>query len=396
MKEQKRVAVAGAGAVGLMAALALSRRGFEVVVFEAKGALEPTPRADTLHPATLTLFERLGIVADVLSIGLRASRFQFRELADGVVAEFDLSALADVTAYPFRLHCAQDQLTRVLFEHVRAAKVGIEFNSRVVGVVEGERGVHVQIKRGEQVEGLEFDYLVAADGASSTVRTVAGIVVMEKFRATRMVQVMTTYDLSKAWPDLAPDAYFMDPSSPCVITQVPGAWRVLLALPERITDRDLQRDKWHRDTLAKLFALDRPISIFHETAYAIRTGIADSYRAGSVFLVGDAAHVVLPFAAMGLNCGIGDAYFLAKALYEQEFQGQDVLDSWATTRKAVALNRTIAESTALFAELHASGAERDRRNARLREIAGDPAEAHAYLLRSAMLDPESLRATAPE
>src|SRR5208337_3834335 len=101
MKERKRVAVAGAGAVGLMAALALSRRGFEVAVFEAKGALEPTPRADTLHAPTLTLFERLGIVEDVLAIGQRASRFQFRELKDGIVAEFDLSVLADVTAYPF-------------------------------------------------------------------------------------------------------------------------------------------------------------------------------------------------------------------------------------------------------------------------------------------------------
>jgi len=396
MKERKRVAVAGAGAVGLMAALALARRGFEVVVFEAKGQLEPTPRADTLHPATLTLFDRLGIVADVLAIGKRASRFQFRELADGVIAEFDLSAIADVTAYPFRLHCAQDQLTRVLFEHVRASKVGIEFDSRVVGVAEDERGAHIQIKKGQQVEDRKFDYIVAADGASSTVRSVAGIVVSEESRAARMVQIMTTYDLSKAWSDLAPHAYFMDPSSPCIITQIPGAWRVLLALPERITDRDLHRDHWHRNTLAKIFALDRPISIFHETVYAIRTGVAASFRAGRVFLIGDAAHVVLPFAAMGLNCGIHDAYFLAKALYEKEFQAQDALDGWATTRRTVALNRAIAESNAMFMELHASGAERDRRNARLREIARDPVAAHDYLLRSAMLDPESLQATAPE
>lgn len=383
----RRVAVTGAGAIGLLTAFALARSGFAVTVFEAHHELEPTPRADTLQPASLMLFDRLGIASDVLAIGRRAARFQFRDSSGGdVVADFDLGAIADVTAYPFRLHCAQEQLTRVLFEHAKAAGVRVEFDARVTGVEAIENGVRLQLAGKEPPEGSDFEYAIAADGASSSVRELARIPFAEDSRPTRMIQIMTTYDFSKAWADLAPDAYFMDPASPCIVTQLPGSSRVLLALPDGITDRDLHRDAWHRRTLARIFALDHPISVFHETLYAVRTGAATGFRAGRILLVGDAAHVALPFSATGLNCGIHDAYFLAEALAEEPALGSAVLDAWAVARRKFALSRALADGNALFHELRVPQEQREARNARLRAIAAGPQTLRAYLLRSAMLD----------
>lgn len=390
---RQSVAVVGAGAVGLVTALALARHGFEVTVFEAEPRLRPTPRVNTLHAATLMMFERLGLVDDVLAIGQRSQHVQFRELADGVIAELDLSVLADVTRFPFRLHCLQDQLTRVIFEFVLNAKIPIHFDTRVVKVAQDDDRVQVEIECANHGEEIEFDYVVGADGSGSIVRDAIGIPFEEQSKPTRMVQIMTTYDLRKAWSDLAGEAYFMDAVSPCTIVQIPGSWRILLALPNAVTDRDLERNGWHRETLARIFALDRPISIFHETTYAVRTGVARTFRSNRFFIVGDAAHVSLPFGAMGVNCGIHDGYFLAKALYESIYLFHPSLDDWASTRKAAALKRAIAEGWTLFSTLGADESERTARNARLREIAGDPGLMRAYLLRTSMLDGAPILAT---
>lgn len=383
------VAVIGAGSTGLTAALALLERGFRVDVLEAGAGPNPTSRAGTLQPSTLMLFERLGIVADVLAIGRRAPILQFRELAGPVVAQFDFGLLADVTPYPFRLHCAQDQLTRLLLERVLHRGGTVTFGCRVVGVSPLASGNRVQwrTEHGE-AEGA-FSYVVGADGSASSVRKAAGIALEGERGAVRMVQCMTTADLGALWPDLSAGAYFMDPLRPCLLTQVPDSWRILIGLPEGVVEDD-DAERAARDAVERLLGVERPLSVFRETMYAIRPGLARTFFERRVMLVGDAAHVSLPFAATGLNAGLHDAYFLAKALYEEEVLDEPRLCEWAEVRRADTLKRVIGDGTALYAALRAAGPGRKKRNARLAEIAGDRALARAYLSRSAMLDGASI------
>ena len=84
------VIVAGAGPVGLTAALALARRGCEVTVLEAGDDLAAESRASTFHPPTLEMLARLGVGADLLARGLVAPTFAYRDRREGLIAELDL------------------------------------------------------------------------------------------------------------------------------------------------------------------------------------------------------------------------------------------------------------------------------------------------------------------
>src|SRR5262245_53288018 len=95
-----RVLVAGAGPVGLTAALCLVRRGIPVTVLEAGSKIFDDPRAGTIHPPTLELFTDSGMTDAMLARGYIVRNYQYRDRRTGVVADFDLGALADDTPYP--------------------------------------------------------------------------------------------------------------------------------------------------------------------------------------------------------------------------------------------------------------------------------------------------------
>jgi 3-(3-hydroxy-phenyl)propionate hydroxylase len=380
-----RVVVVGAGPAGLTAALSCAARGFAVTVLESGAALETAARADTLHPGTLEILEHLGVLSDALRAGQHADRFQFRELAGEVVAEFDLALLKDDTPHPYRLLCPQDWLVRTLFEHVRARQAEVAFGAHVTAVRQTSEAVQVEFERDGKKELVEAEYLVAADGAGSVVRASLGVTFEEQAKAVRVVQVMTNYDLTRALPKLLAETYVMDPRTPFVLTHLTGSWRALLPIPDGIPTENLANNAWHREAFKKLSATDAAIPIFHETLYAIRPGAAQTFRANRAFLIGDSAHVTLPFAGMGLNTGIHDAYSLANALHAHATRRAPVLDAWAAARRASAVNQTIAESYHIYEMMRTPASRRRKRNGFLQHTAADPEAARAYLLRTAML-----------
>ena len=106
----------GAGPVGLFAAVLLVRAGVRVIVLEKFEGLSLDRRASTFHPATLELLEPLGVVDKMIARGLKAHHFSYRDRRHGVVAEFDLGCIDDVTRFPFRLQCEQFKLCQILME----------------------------------------------------------------------------------------------------------------------------------------------------------------------------------------------------------------------------------------------------------------------------------------
>ena len=135
MPIEERVLIAGAGPVGLVAAANLARGGVPVTVFEAGRDLSEESRASTFHPPTLDMLDRLGAAAPLIAQGLVAPAFQYRSKRHGVLAQFDLGAIADVTDHPYRVQCEQSKLTRILRGQLGGkAEFELQFDAQVKDV----------------------------------------------------------------------------------------------------------------------------------------------------------------------------------------------------------------------------------------------------------------------
>src|SRR5207302_9200161 len=168
---EERVLIAGAGPVGLTAAANLVRHGVAVTVLEANADLSEESRASTFHPPTLDMLDRLGAAEPLIAQGLIAPQFQYRTKRDGLIAQFDFTAIADATAHPFRLQCEQSRLTRILLDQLRGEKnFEIVFSSAVCGVAQSADGVQATVVRSGHMETETARFLIGADGARSETR----------------------------------------------------------------------------------------------------------------------------------------------------------------------------------------------------------------------------------
>src|SRR3954467_3825935 len=122
-KASDRVIVIGAGPVGLCLSLALAQAGVRVVLIETlndANFLDQVPRAGTNHPATLELFDRIGLYDLIEPRGIIAPLFHYWDRHDGkLIAEFDHIHLKDDTRFPYVLQCER---IKIVEEALKLAK----------------------------------------------------------------------------------------------------------------------------------------------------------------------------------------------------------------------------------------------------------------------------------
>src|SRR3954468_13648445 len=141
------VVVAGAGPTGLMAALALGKQGIPVIVCEAEPGLTRDLRAGSYHPPTQDMMAPFGITARMHETGIKVRHWQIRDRSGEYIAQFDLGLLADVTAYPYRLHLEQHRLTPIQLDLIREqTDAQVHFGCRVTGYQELSNRLEVQVE----------------------------------------------------------------------------------------------------------------------------------------------------------------------------------------------------------------------------------------------------------
>lgn len=376
------VVVAGAGPVGLVAALALARAGVAVALLEKRDALNAASKASTFHPPTLEILAALGVLDEVIAQGEVVRRIQYRT-PDGPFAEFSMSDLASRTAYPFRLHLEQARVTPAMlarFAAMPGARVllGTEF----AGVEQRGEGVVVRARRGDggEVE-LRARYLVGADGAHSAVRRALGIEFEGAAYPHKILRVMTTDDLDAVLPGIAPVTYLFNAPRSISFLRMPDCWRIILRVPDSVEDATAMRDDWLGERLAEVLpSWTRLPSIADRDVYGVSRRVASRYAVGSAFLAGDCAHVTNTRGGMNMNCGMHDAFALAGAM-AAALRGGDP----AGVARASDERRRVAEEM-LIPRTDRAVAGGDAWLAKIRATAASPAEASAYLATAAMLD----------
>lgn len=382
------VIIAGAGPVGTVAAYALAQAGLRVMVAEAGATCAEDLRASTFHPPTLEMLHELGVLDELMVQGLIAPVYQYRVRSTGDVLAFDLSELADITPYPFRLQAEQFKLARLLVARLEAMRgVEIAFQHRVVHFMQDAEGVSVAFETPNAIEHRRARYLIAADGANSIVRKwlnvqFDGFTYPEKFLC-----LSTDYPIERHFENLAHVNYVTDDKEWLVLLRVPALWRILLPGPEDASDDALRSDENKTAVFERLVG-DGAIATAHRTIYRVHQRVAERYDHGRVLLAGDAAHLNNPLGGLGMNSGIHDAMNLTARLVRIIQEGADAaaeLGQYDRQRRTVMHNFVQAQTIANKRMLELGGeAARNAQYEQIRAINHDDDQRRDYLMRQSM------------
>lgn len=389
----KNVIIIGAGPTGLTAALFLVNAGVKVTVLESRTTISDDPRAATFHPPTMEMFAKSGITKRLHDMGIVCPCWQFRGREEGLIAEFDLGVLADITPYPYRLQCEQHKLVAVLTEMLTSnPQFRIRYGATAEAVVQTGSGVEVTTADGMTYRGT---YIIGADGGRSVVRKSQDID-FEGFTYQERFLVITT-DRDFEQQCFAYSSYVSDPREWCALFKVPGSgppgvWRVVFPTSPEATPEELLDHSNAEQKLQGFIPTEHPYRILHTNLYTVHQRVAATYRRGRVLLAGDAAHVNNPLGGMGMNFGIHDAVSLAEKLVRVLGGESDgLLDLYDRQRRHVAnafLQSMTIQNKRVLEEK--DPVVRKQRMQEMREVAVDQVKLHAFLMRTAMF--EGLRA----
>jgi len=348
------------------------------------------PRAATFHPPTLEMYAASGVTQRLHDLGIVARHWQYWGRTEGLVAEFDLGLLSDITPYPYRLQCEQHKLARVLLDKIsERAGADVQFGAEVINIAQDADGADVETAGGRKIRA---SYVIGADGGRSVVRKSQAIDFEGFTYEERFLVITNTFDY--ATRGYAYSCYVSDPREWVALFKVPGKgppglWRVVFPTRPEEHEADLL-DHSNAETKLKAFIQpDQPFGISHTNLYTVHQRVASTYRRGRVLLVGDAAHVNNPLGGMGMNFGIHDAVSLADKL-ARVMNGsatQDLLDLYDRQRRYVAKSflQTMTIQNKNFIEEKDETVRRTRLD-ELRGIATDRDKSRAYLLRTSMIE----------
>jgi 3-(3-hydroxy-phenyl)propionate hydroxylase len=388
------VVVVGAGPVGMTAAAALVRQDVPVTVVEAAPRPSPDWRASTFHAATLELLEEIDITGRMHDEGLVVPKYQFRDRAEGLVAEFDLGLLADETRYPYRLQLNQQHLVRFLHDRLRQDdKADLLFGSRFVAAEHTEHdGIEVTIETPDGRRTLRASHLIGADGPRSSVRKSLAVPFDGHTYTERFLIVSTTVDMREQLPGIAEVNYVADPEEWLFILRTPESWRVLWPVPPEVSAEEATRPEAMQARLQGVAPRADGYPIVDHQIYSVHQRVAGTFRQGNAFLIGDAAHINSPMGGVGLNSGIHDAMDLTRRLVRVRGGATDAeagaeFDAFAGCRRRIALEYVQADTERNTQRMRERDETLRRQNqAELRAIAADPARARAWLRRVSLLE----------
>ena len=400
--DANRVVVIGAGPVGLCLSLRLAQHDIPVVLVEAlrdDNFLEQVPRAGTNHPATLELFDAIGLYAKLEPRGIVAPLFHYWDRHEKRrIAEFDHALLKDDTRFPYVLQCERIKIVEEALALAKAHPlIDLRQSTTFTAFEQGADGVtaHVTNEDGT-AETITGAYLVSGEGARSIVRKDLGIEFEGFTYSDRTLNIEVAYDFRKH--GYTERNYISDPEEWSNLFHwkgPPDRWRVHFPTAPEEDEAAIHQPEALQARMQRFLPIGKDFDIVGSNLYTVHQRVATRFRVGRAILAGDAAHVNSPIGAMGMNSGVHDAFNLADKLAGilRGELAEDHLDRYERQRRHVALQHTQAQTMRnkkLLTEK--DPAVRARNHDELRRTAEDPKRARAFLLRSSLI--ESLREAA--
>ena len=313
---QVPVVIVGAGPTGVTAATLLAQYGVDSLVLDRWPDVYPQPRAVHLDDEIYRIIARLGIADEFAAISRPAHGLRLLDNTMRVLAEFQRDTARSVNGYPQANMFDQPEFEVLLRNNLkRHPNATLRGDTEVTGITDQGDG-HVRVTYTDRTDGsehaVEADYVLGCDGANSVVRAAIGSVMRDLNFEQRwlVVDVATDTDLGQ-WEGVH---QVCDPERAGTYMRIGDAryrWEFRLLPGE--TAEDYASLAALKPLIAPwtTHAADHELELIRVAEYTFRAQIADMWRRGNVFLLGDAAHLTPPFIGQGMGAGLRDAVNLS-------------------------------------------------------------------------------------
>jgi putative polyketide hydroxylase len=369
------VLIVGAGPVGLSTALFLAQQGTPSLVIERHPGSSIHPRARYINIRTMELFRQSGLEHAIREAGAALINSKYflvvETLAGTELNRFERFTLTKEEQYQIlqisptqSCLCSQDELEPVLAGAVREQGGTVRFGCELVGFEQDDNGVTAQVK--ERTTGREqtirADYLVAADGAHSPIRQRLHIATTGRGILAHEINIYFRADLQAlTWDRSFIMCYVKNPAIQGALLSVNNTDRWLFNVhynPEQgETPADFTPERCQELVRQAIGLPDLAPEILGILPWEAAVRVAERYQQQRIFLVGDAAHVMPPTGAFGMNTGIHDAHNLAWKL-TAVLNGQaspTLLTSYEDERRPVAQLTTEQAGLRLVSNIYRDG-----------------------------------------
>ena len=337
------VLVVGAGPTGLIAADLLKRSGVDVRIVEKRTEATRESRAFAVQARTLELMQSIGLSEHFLARGVMTTGVDIHvhgKFRGGLNTD---RADAPDTPFPYILMIAQSETENILIEDLAALGVEVERGQEVIELQQDAAGASASLRDENGASSqIRCAYIIGADGSRSIVRKSAGI----DFTGGTYAQSFLLADCKVDWPlDHHRFRVFINGRRIGLFLPLGGSSLSRVMATDLTTDEDGDASTGLALDLTELSdafeksacipaTLSDPVWV---TRYRAHHRAAERYRAGRMFVAGDAAHIHSPAGGQGMNTGLQDAANLAWKLTAVLRRGADdeLLDNYHDERKPV-------------------------------------------------------------
>ncbi len=352
-REVPQILIAGAGPSGLTAAILLKLRGLNPIVVDRKASVISLPAAHVTNLRSMEIFREMGVANAVLAAtkGVRwqgsitwcesLSGRQYGRL-EGLIDEEAISKVCD---YPY-VHLAQNIVEPILLDRFLELGGTVRYGEEVTAASIHEKGVIVTIRAAGSGDfhQIHADWVLGCDGAGSNVRRASGIVMEGPRSLARFITIYFSADLFSYIKGQPGPLYWIGGSEVrgfFISFDFAKTWALLAPIGDAPIEAfsDAMAETLVRKAIGDLSA---EMQLTGVSSWNMSAQVANTYRRGPVFLIGDACHRFPPTGGLGMNTGIQDAHNLVwklKAVIDGEADDA-LLNTYETERRPVALRNT--------------------------------------------------------
>lgn len=331
------VVVVGFGPAGAVAACWLGQMGVKTLVVEKSRTIWDIPRAIALDHEILRVFQNIGVVEQVLVHAAPFGSSEHYGARGQLIRRIDVMPPPYPMGYLPNMVFTQPPVERILREKAEGHdSVRVSLGSELTEVVDEGSSVSVTIKTQHgTVQVVRAKYLVACDGAGSTVRRLLKLPLIDLGfdEPWLVVDVLVKDETLPKLPTVC--AQYCDPARPCTYIIGPGnhrRWEIMLNPGEDPREQEREEVVWR---LLSRWLGPNEGRLWRASSYRFHALVAESWRKNRVFIAGDAAHQQPPFLGQGMCQGIRDVTNLCWKLKSvlHDNWSDALLDSYEQERK---------------------------------------------------------------